>query len=731
VRAALRAAEPTLAEYSWVIAEGRWTIASVLLLALLAGGAYLFVAPPLYVAKSLVQVEQKQKMLAGLEELTAALGEKPPADAEIEVLHSRMMLGAVVDQLQLEVESQPRTFPLIGGAFARRHRDPSPAEPRFGPARYAWGGERLQVDRLDVGDDLLDEPLLLTAEAGARYLLSHQGAPLLSGVVGKAAIAGEGPRHLELFVAELTARPGTQFWVRKRRREDVIDRLQADLKIEERGKKSGILVLQMEGPDPARLAAILNAATTTYLRQNVERKSAEATKTLEFLESQLPALKANLDTAEVALNSFRLKNGTVDLSAETKGMLDRSAGLEKEISELELKRSELRQGFTEKHPNLLSLASKVAQLRAEQTQVNSRMRTLPGAEVSSARLSRDVKMASELYVLLLNRTQELRVVKSGTVGDVRILDRAIAPHRPAGPKVPMVMVLCALLGLTGGVGLVLFRRALDQRTEDAEEIEAATGLSVYVSIPHSDSEARLARGSMRSRSAAQPFLAAEDPGDGAVETLRSLRTSLQFALLEAPNNVVALTGPAPGVGKSFVAVNLAYVLSSTDRRVVLVDGDLRRGHLHRFFGRDRQPGLSDVVSGAASLDEALREAHDGHLFLLPTGRIPPNPAELLSSHRFETLLGELSSRFDLVIIDTPPLLAVADSLVVARLAGVNLLVLRARQHTMREIALSAKQFAQNGARLRGAVLNDVPASHGRYGRYGRYVRYEYTSQQPE
>ncbi|BDG08527.1 polysaccharide biosynthesis tyrosine autokinase [Anaeromyxobacter paludicola] len=726
-RDGLRGAEPTLAEYAWTLSEGRWTIVLVLLLALAAGGLYLFVTPPTFVARSLIQVEQRQKMLAGLEELTAALGEKPPADAEIEVIRSRMLLGSVVDQLQLDLEVSPRYLPVVGQAFARRYKGRSPAEPRFGLARFAWGGERLGVQRLEVGGELLDAELLLTAGESGRFALSQRGETLLEGAVGKAAAAGDGPRRVAIFVSELQARPGTEFVVVRHPREDVVDRLQGELRVQERGKRSGILVLELEGPDPARLAAILNAATALHLRQSVEQKSAEATKTLEFLESQLPGLKQNVDAAESALNSYRLKNGTVDLSAETKGMFDRSAALEKDISELELKRSELRQTFTDNHPNVIAVAQKLALLRAEQAQVNQRMRTLPGAEVNSARFNRDVKVASELYTSLLNRAQELKVVKSGTLGDVRIIDRAQPPRHRFAPRAPPVLALSALLGLCGGVGLVLLRRALDQRAEDAEEIETATGLPVYVSIPHSDAEDRLARGSFRSRGPALPFLAAMDPGDTAVETLRSLRTSLQFALLDATSNVVALTGPAPGVGKSFVAVNLAWVLASTDRRVLLVDGDLRRGHLHRYFGIDRLPGLSDVVSGAAKLDEALHATHDGQLWILPTGRIPPNPAELLSSARFEALLAELSRRFDLVIVDTPPLLAVTDSLLVARLAGVNLLVLRSRRHTMREIALSAKQFSQAGARLHGAVLNDVQATHGRYGRHGRYVRYDYAS----
>ena len=352
------------------------------------------------------------------------------------------------------------------------------------------------------------------------------------------------------------------------------------------------------------------------------------------------------------------------------------------------------------------------------------MRAMPQTEVNSARLSREVQDRTNLYIGLLNKAQELRVVKSGTIGDVRIIDSAHVPDKASRPKRGAVVVLTAMLGLTlGGIAAVV-RKSLAKRAESADQIEAATGLPVYVTVPHSEGQEALAR----KRNRAGPVLLSDlDPGDAAIETMRSLRTSLQFALVEARNNIVAMTGPAPGVGKSFLSLNLAHVLASAGRKVLLVDGDLRRGRLHRQLGLERKPGLTDVVSGSIPLDQAIRKIEDSGLHLLATGRIPPNPAELLSSGRFEALLQDLSARFDLVVIDTPPILAVADAMLVARLAGVNLMVFRAGMHTPREIALAVKQFNLNGIRLHGSILNDVRAVRG--GRYGSdgHIRYEYTS----
>jgi len=728
-----RGAEPTLTDYTWKVIERRWTALGVVACALALAGAYLFVAPPVYQASSVLRVEQKPKTLVGLDDTGAVVGEKPPADAEIEIMRSRRLIGAVVDQLHLEIAAKPRTFPFVGAALARLYtgRPPAPAPVRFGLARlelerFAWGGERIRIDHLEVSDDLVDVPLTLTVLEGGRYqVAARTDAPLLEGTVG--AVASAPDDRVELTVRELVARPGTQFSVRRLRREDVIDGLQRDLRILERGKATGIISMDLEGQDPSRIADIVNALSTTYLRKAVEQRSAEAAEKLAFVESQLPRVKATLDRAEAAHNGFRVMNGSVDLSAETKAMLDRHAELRKELADLEQKRSELLRALNENHPNVVVLSDRIALVKAEQAALGEKMRSLPSTEAGAARFAAEVKDARALHEMLLGKAQELRVARSVTLGDVRIIDPAHQPLHPTSPKAALVLALTLALGLTCGIAAAILRRGVAAFAEDAEEIEATTGLPVYVTVPHSDAQAALTRAARRKEGATTYLLSAAGPGDAAVEAMRSLRTSLQFALVESRNNVVAMTGPAPGVGKSFVALNLAHVLAAAGKRVLLVDADLRRGCLHRHFGFERHPGVSDVVSGALKVEDALHIMEDGRFSLLASGRIPPNPAELLSSHQFESLLADASSRYDFVIVDTPPLLAVSDSLLVARFAGVNFLVLRSGAHSVREIALAVKQFALNGIKLQGAVLNDVHALKGRYGRAGRYVKYEYAS----
>jgi len=693
------------------------------------GALYLVLKAPIYAADVVLQVEDHATSVTRLDELSAALGEKPPSDAEMELIRSRTLLERVVDDLGLDVEARPRTLPVVGAAVARLHQGPELAGAPAGLEGFAWGGERIRVERLKVSDDLLDEPLRLTVLDGERLRLEGGKGLVATGRVGWPLEAQAGASRVQMFVSDLAARPGTAFVLVKRRRSDVVDQLQDRLTVTERGKKTGILVAELEDHDPTRVAAILDALANGYLRQNVERRSAEAAKTLAFLESQLPSLKTSLATAESAVNAYQQRKGTVDLSRETQSMLERAVDVERQLSEIQLQRSELSDRFTDQHPTMVALREKEARLRAQRNAMSIRMKDLPEKELESARLSRDVKVANDLYLLVLNKAQELRVVKSGTVGTVRIVDRAVVPHEPVRPRPAPVLALSLLLGLGAGVAAAFAQNALEDVAADPDEIERATGVPVYATIPHSPRQEGLGR-RLRRRRAVVPILADADPGDIAVENLRSLRTSLQFALAEAPSNVVAISGPGPGLGKSFVAVNLAHVLAAADRRVLLVDGDLRRGRLHRFFGLPRSPGLSDLVSAAVPPDVAIRPSGFARLDVLSTGRIPPNPADLLAGDRFQQLLADASRRYDVVLMDTPPILAVTDGLLEGRSAGVILLVLRAGHHPLREIVLTVKRLAQNGIRVHGAVLNDVVAG-ARQGRYAGYYQYEYRSMKPD
>ncbi|HEY0916388.1 MAG TPA: polysaccharide biosynthesis tyrosine autokinase, partial [Solimonas sp.] len=462
-----------------------------------------------------------------------------------------------------------------------------------------------------------------------------------------------------------------------------------------------------------------------YQRQNVERRSAEADQTLTFLKQQLPEIKQRLEVAEAALNGFRLRQGSADLSKETELILQQSVDFETKRFELVQKREEATRRFTTNHPVVQAVDAQLRQIEREQATVNARVKGLPDTQQELLGLARDVEVNTALYTSLLNSSQELQVAKAGTVGNVRIVDYAVRPLGPAKPNRRSVLGLSVVLGILIGVGIVLIRRAMHQGVEDASEVERVLGLPTYASIPFSDEQRKIIRAIKKEGSGSGQILAAVDSGNLAVEALRSLRTSLHFALLEAPNNIVMLTGPSPGLGKSFVSINLGAVLAMSRKRVVVVDADLRRGHLHDYVSGKREPGVSDYVAGDVDYDSLLQTTSVDGLCCIPTGTVPPNPAELLLHERFTELLKRLSAEFDYVLVDTPPVLAVTDAAVIGRLAGCTLLVLKAGEHPMRAIDETARQLRQAGVALRGTIFNQVGMRGGKYG-YGYGYGYGYS-----
>lgn len=694
-----------LKELLGTILGSLWLILATVVGALLCAVLYVALAAPVFRADVLIQIEEKKKGIGGLGELAEMAPSANSIDTEIEILRSRSLVGQVVKELSLDVVARPRFFPVIGAAVARRHRGAELAAPPLGLAGFAWGGERVSFDRLTVPLELERLNLtLLTLESGRYRLLGPDGELLLEGVVGEPASGTA--NNVTAFVSELRAHPGTRFRVVKRPELEAIEDLQRELVISETRRKTGILRVELSGSDVGLLVKTLDALAAAYVRQNVERKSNEAEKTLEFITSQLPSLKTRVDQAEEALNLYRSKHGTIDVPLENKAAIEESAAIEKLVTEAQLQRAELAQKFTPSHPFVEAVMKKLARLDSERAALNARLKNLPEAELNSVRLLRDVKVSNDVYVLLLNKAQELRVVKSEPIGNVSILDPPLAPREPISPVLGPTVRMALLIGLALGILAAFGRRALHRGVADPEALEAATGLGVYASVPHSPAQARLVRAARKNGHAgASGVLAERAPTDFAVESVRGLRTCLDVALADAPSSIIAIGGPSLGVGKSFIASNLAQVLADSGKRVLLIDGNLRDGHLHRVLGFEAEPGLSEVLAGS-DLAPALRHLSEW-LDVLTAGGSAPNPSELLMGPRFRNLLDFVGKQYAFVIIDTPSILDVTDAAIISRSAAVTLVVLRAGEHSMREVMSALKRFSQSGVQPAGIVLNET------------------------
>jgi tyrosine-protein kinase Etk/Wzc len=714
-----------LASYLDLLFDNRWLIASIALIVTLLGSTYAFMATPVYEANILVQVEDSASSSKNvLGDLSSVFDLKTAATAEMEILRSRFVITRAVNNSLLYISVEPKYFPIVGRWAASRNRALS--KPGFfGAGGYVWGAEKAEVSIFNVPKQFEGALFELTATGAGGYRISlPDDHGYIAGRVGETVRQQTRFGPFELRVESLAANAGAQFHMVRAPILASVERLQSALSIAEKGKQSGIIGVSMEGTDPVRTAATLNEIGKEYIRQNVERKSEEAEKSLAFLDKQLPEMKVDLEQAEVKYNNLRNSRGTVDLTEEAKTVLQQSVVSQTKLVELKQKRDELLTRFQNANPLVEAVNRQIGTLNAEIDNVNAKIKRLPSVEQDVFRLTRDVKVNTDLYTALLNNAQQLRLVKASKVGNARLLDVAESPLRPVRPKRAIVMAVSLLIGLFLGVVGAFVRKNLFGGIEDPHEIEQMLGLTVSAAIPHSDKQEEL-YDFMQGNPQKVSVLAHDDPTDAAIESLRSFRTSLQFAMLGAKNNIVMITGPTPGVGKSFVSVNFAAVLASTGKKVLLIDADLRKGYLQRYFGLKRKDGLSELIAGQRKLDESIHRNVVENVDFIATGVLPPRPAELLAHENFTTFLKEASARYDIVIIDTAPVLAVSDALVVAAHVGSIFNIVRGGVSTMGEIEEAVKRIKLSGAGVTGIVFNDLKARMGRYGYGSKYGKYRY------
>ncbi|EOV8480169.1 polysaccharide biosynthesis tyrosine autokinase [Klebsiella aerogenes] len=668
---------------------------------------YSLLATPIYQANALIQVEQKQGN-ALLDSLSQMLPDSQPQSApEIALLQSRMILGKSVDDLNLQAQTEQIYFPVFGKGLSRI----------LGEKRGKINVSRLYLPKSLKGDT---PEIILTVKDKNNYQI-ESGDLVINGVVGK-LIEDKG---ISLLVQSIDAEPGTQFKIRYLPRLLAISNLQDSFSVVDQGKDTGMLNLTLTGDDPELIAHMLDNISQNYLSQNVDRQAAQDAKSLEFLSNQLPTVRSDLDAAEDKLNAYRKQKDSVDLSMEAKSVLDQIVNVDNQLNTLTFKEAEISQLYTKEHPTYKALMEKRKTLQQEKGKLSKRVSAMPSTQQEVLRLSRDVESGRAVYMQLLNRQQELSIAKSSAIGNVRIIDQAITEPSPVKPKKILVIVIGIILGLFISVGLVLVRVVLRRGIESPEQLEEL-GVNVYASVPVSEWLTKQNTGKIkRNKNQSSTLLAVENPADLAVEAIRSLRTSLHFAMMEAKNNVLMISGASPNAGKTFISTNLAAIIALTGKKVLFVDADLRKGYVHKMLGKQHAKGLSEILSGQESIEKVIERVPGGEFDYIGRGQIPPNPAELLMHTRFSDMIEWASSNYDLVIVDTPPILAVTDAAIIGRYAGTTLLVARFEANTTKEISVSVKRFEQSGVNVKGCILNGVLKKASSYYGYG-YNHYGYS-----
>ncbi|WP_243460618.1 polysaccharide biosynthesis tyrosine autokinase [Paraburkholderia largidicola] len=719
-----------------------WEIVAATVAVFLLAVAYQLIATPVYSADVLVRVDPPEPNALGLA-LQTQEALPPPAPSpstEMGVMRSRTVLDPVIDRYRFDVSIKPRRIPIIGDVADKFSTPGEPNGAWLGLKSFAWGGEVVKVGYLNVPQNLEEEKLdLIALGDGAYELLGPSGEFLIKGAVGKPA-EGNG---ISVLVNQLAARPGTHFEVIRWNSVDATKRFMDVVKITDKVKDSGLIQIEYADKSPSKAAEVANALGQQYLAAAIAGRQLNDTQTLNFIKGELPRLLADLRKSEEALKSFRAKSNSMQPTTEAQSYLQGGLDLDRQIASLELQRTQLLDKYAPGSRWIQSVDTQLAQLKKTKSEFDGRFQGMPASERESVDLIRAQKVAETVYMGMVQKAEQLTVRRASTTGGAHILDTAVRPHRPVKPDPLIVLPGGFVLGLVAGVFIVFMRRHVLVGVTDPRYVERRLSVPVVGEVLFSHQQSLLdrglpaaarkplpgaaGRGALPAQRGAEggeaatgekidpsfgtsgnKILAERFPHDASVEALREVRTAMARDLAHTRNNIVMVTGPTTSAGKSFVAANLATLHAEAGARVALIDGDMRRGHLAAFFSQSNRGGLSEVLAERIPLRDALRQVGIDGVTFMSCGARPENPAALLTRPRFREVLQRLSNHFDMVIVDTPPFLAVTDASIIANETGASLLVLRSGMQTEEEIADTIKKIERAGGRVAGAVFNGIP-----------------------
>ncbi|EAR56452.1 chain length regulator (capsular polysaccharide biosynthesis) [Photobacterium sp. SKA34] len=673
-------------------------ILSITCFFMILGVLYVKSTPLTYQAETRLQVEtQHQHLDFHVNDISNLFISQSTAKTEIEIIKSRMVLGRTVDNLNLTLYSSPIFTPIIGKKIA-----------------YFLGNvPEIKVsllitpenDNKSSGNSEGNYIVKISDDKKGLYdFLNEDNKLIFSGEVGKL----ENKNGYEILISKLDGKSGQKFIIKKLNRYNTISSLRSRLSIMEPGKDTGILYLSLKGNNPLRMEAILNDIVNNELTQNIDHNALEAAKSLVFIENQLPEVKRELDIAENKLNTFKVSSDSVDMDYQAKSTLNILASVESKLIDLGFKESELSKLYTKEHPAYVALLQQKRSLLKRKVELENEVSTMPKTNQRIITLNRDVMAAQHIYMSLINKVQQLRISQASTVGSVRLIDSAEASPIPIKPKKALIVVLATLFGGMLSIVIVLLKKNFISGIDDPRQI-SSLGLPLYATVPYSDNQSKLLKKNKNSSEFNKKgmLLACLYPNDLAIEAIKLLRTSLYFSMSTAGNNILMISGSSPELGKSFLSANLAIVFSQAKKKVLFIDTDMRRGKSAKIFDLKCESGLSEYLSYQLDLDETVQNSNIDNLDVISCGSTPPNPSELLMGNRLSDLMQWANENYDIIIVDTPSLLAVTDAALVGKYAGTNFLVGRFKKTSVHEIEVAKERFNHAGVGINGFIFNSV------------------------
>ena len=698
-------------------------ITIIVLLCVLIGGLSAIIRPTMYESTALIKVSGDSNSASNLSALlgmapgssSGGFMSAPPADIETSLIESDYVMGAVAEELGLNIAAVPHYFPVVGQLYATLFSKKTQPQ--------------IQVSQLIVPKTLENIKFTLLAEkiAGHYCLYAPNGEKVLEGKIGEIVISKNQHFPISINVAALSSKAHTSFIVKKKPLNIATNDLLKHLAIKEQGERTGILQVSYQSNDPDHSQQVLNAILAVAVEKNIAEKAEEATKTLNFLKEQLPNITQNLDSSENRLNTYRSKMGVFDSKIDAEILLAEMVDLQKNINQLNLKKLEMLGNFTAKHPYIIAINKKQEQLQENFTQIEAQLKELPLNAQQTLNFERDIKVNSEIYSSIMQKIQQMLILQGSTVSSVRILDHASYPAIPLPSKTALILFVSLIAGMFLSIFILLFRHMLSN-TLDPLRLEKYFGVHVLGIIPFSLAQKKLFTAMKKKKIQQENYLLCLDqPKDISIEALRSLRTALKLMLLstEKNKNIIALSGCSPSIGKSFVSSNITSLLSDLGEKVLLIDADMRKGYLHKIFSLSQSLGLSEYLNGQISLEKSIQKALP-NVDVIATGAYPENPAELLMHHRLKTLVESVSEKYDIVIIDTPPILAVTDASLLLKHASIRLLIIGSGKDHLKEIERAKGVLEKSDIKLDGIICNSMKDQGNKEsGGYGYNYTYHY------
>lgn len=706
-------------EYLRLLLKHKLGLFLSVLLGVLLAWLYLISSTPVYQANTLLQLKDSFE-IDGTRQVNF---NDPGVKEEANILNSRAVLTPVVQRFTLQRQVEPRRVPVLADVALRLPIIQSWLA-GFGPlSHYAWGEDTVEISKLEVPARWEDDTLLLKVLDEQHYSLSKDGTML----VERAAIGQQIRIELaqlspmRILVTGINARPGVEFDVIQLSEQESIGSLQQSMLTETSDAKSRMITVLLNGEDPTETAEILDAITEEYVAIKLGTENADTTKELNFYQESLPGLKLELENAAAALEHARTTSGSVDQEMQRASLLRQIERLEIEKNDLDIDMRELQERYSNLHPSLRKLEKELKPIRTKLGQLNAKLNAIPKVERNLKELEEEEKRARDLYNDMNEKLQKLQLEHNASIASVTVLDRAVVPKKPVSPK--------PLIALVGGVVGVLFlymlwltlRSALSTVINDQESLERASGLPVFINIPRSSAQKRLASnvalnprrllpGSVDAEAdeeaASANILAVQRPDDYSVENMRGLRLMLEDVMESAPNNVMMICSPLPNMGKSFVSANLAALVAQSGKRVLLIDADYLRGQLHKAFGLSMGPGLPEVVQGKSELKETVKATSVPNLYCIPRGFMSTGTTRQVPGDKeFNAFLQVVAPRFDMVIIDTPPILSVSTAATLGKHAGSSFMVVKEGEIKEPQLNEALRRLSFSGVRVNGCLLN--------------------------